>query len=312
MGKIFVKGPTESPDDLIAKNRLRDFGMESLRSAGQIADNQINTFGGLMGALGRPLAHLFRRKPLSPQQQADLDARIRHNAREKIKLEMQPAIDAQRALEARQKQEADNQALLSRFQNLTQRRGAETAGLTPYRGVQDLAEFEDYARQKFPGMSLNDVATMLGRQFTNVEAEDLRSRLRGKAGIEGYGAQQTADELEAASDAAEPISLEETAAMVDPAYFVPVPDTKAIADSGALSDDQNDGKNEIQRVETMANEQNKNLGMNTVNEAIQKPKEPDFGAAPPLPTDPTDNQESNLGLTPDQRADIEDERRQTF
>ena len=123
MGKIFVKGPTESPDDLIAKNRFRDFGMESLRSAGQIADNQINTFGGFMGALGRPLAHLFRRKPLSPQQQADLDARIRHNAREKIKLEMQPAIDAQRALEAKQKEETKSKAKRSKAKRNKAKRG---------------------------------------------------------------------------------------------------------------------------------------------------------------------------------------------
>ena len=156
MGKVFVKGPVESPDDLLAKQamaqRLQNFkqGMgpklgagfeharnyagsrnyggafqESLSSAGRLANNQIDDFGQLTQAIFDPFFTLFGRKPQTPEE----EERSRQMIKDKIREERQPAMDAQAALAAKEKEEADNQALLGRFQNLSQRKGAEAAQL---------------------------------------------------------------------------------------------------------------------------------------------------------------------------------------
>ena len=77
------------------------------------------------------------------------------------------------------------------------------------------------------------------------------------------------------------------------------PDKKAIAESGALSPNENDGKKEIERVEGMANEQNKDLGMNTVRESINF-NEPVTGLSEDVPS-------PFPPLTPEQKADVEEE-----
>ena len=232
MGKVFVKGPVESPDDLLAKQamaqRLQNFkqGMgpklgagfeharnyagtrnyggafqESLSSAGRLANNQIDDFGQLTQAIFDPFFTLFGRKPQTPEE----EERSRQMIKDKIREERQPAMDAQAALAAKEKEEADNQALLGRFQNLSQRKGAEAAQLSGHKGATDLADYEEYARQNYPGMPLKEVANMLGQQFTNVEGLDLRRRMTGKEGIEGFGpAQQTAQGLETTSNAVAP------------------------------------------------------------------------------------------------------------
>ena len=254
MGKVFVKGPVESPDDLLAKQamaqRLQNFkqGMgpklgagfeharnyagtrnyggafqESLSSAGRLANNQIDDFGQLTQAIFDPFFTLFGRKPQTPEE----EERSRQMIKDKIREERQPAMDAQAALAAKEKEEVDNQALLGRFQNLSQRKGAEAAQLSGHKGATDLADYEEYARQNYPGMPLNEVANMLGQQFTNVEAESLRRQMKGKNALAGYGAEQTAQGLETASNAAEgeatPLPNVNVDHLVDPSSN-PVPD----------------------------------------------------------------------------------------
>jgi|8_EtaG_2_1085327.scaffolds.fasta_scaffold01389_3 hypothetical protein len=246
MGKVFVKGPVESPDDLLAKESQLGRAGRVLGDATEGAiemTEPIDSFGSLMrkplGAL-RYLAEGRYKRKLSPEEEAIQNARLRRIAQDQIREEMQPAMDAKAALAAKQKEEADNQAakqkeeadnqaLLSRFQNLSQRKGAEAAQLSGHKGATDLSEYEEYARENYPGMSLNEVANMLGQQFTNVEGLDLRRRMTGKEGIEGFGpAQQTAQGLQTASNAAEegeaaPLPNVNVGHLIDPASN-PVPE----------------------------------------------------------------------------------------
>lgn len=213
MGKVFVKGPVESPDDLLAKEsqaaRIGRVGLDATQGAVNLTRPQsIQSFADLAGVplnIARYFMEGRHKRKLNPQEEAIQNARLRQIAQDQIREEMQPAMDAKAALAAKEKEEADNQALLSRFQNLSQRKGAEAAQLSGHKGATDLADYEEYARQNYPGMSLNEVANMLGQQFTNVEGLDLRRRMTGKEGIEGFGpAQQTAQGLQTASNAAEP------------------------------------------------------------------------------------------------------------
>ena len=247
MGKVFVKGPVESPDDLLAKQamaqRLQNFkqGMgpklgagfeharnyagtrnyggafqEGLSSVGRVANNEINDFGQLTQAFFDPFFTLFGRKPQTPEE----EERSRQMIKDKIREERQPAMDAS-------KEEADNQALLSRFQNLSQRTGADIIGLDKYKGKQDLSEFQEFANMNYPGMPLNDVANMLGQQFTNVEGRNIRNVLAGKPAIEGYAPEDKANQIIAASNAAEgeaaPLPKVNVGHLVDPSSD-PVPE----------------------------------------------------------------------------------------
>jgi len=171
---------------------------------------------------------------------------------------------------------------------------------------------------------------MYARNLKRVQEENIRAALRGQKQKGKNQAQVSANILELISNANAPAT--QNVAVENPitnvptsSQFAPInpriktqidtqnmatiggevplpgqPDKKAIAESGALSEDQNDGKKEIQRVEGMANEQNKNLGMNTVRESINF-SEPVTGLTQdaPSPSSP---------LTPTQQADVEEER----
>jgi len=210
MGKVFVKGPVESPDDLLAKESQLGRAGRVLGDATEGAigmTEPIDSFGSLMrkplGAL-RYLAEGRYKRKLSPLEEAIQNARFSQMGRDQIREEMQPAMDAKAALAAKEKEEADNQALLSRFQNLSQRTGADIIGLDKYKDKQDLSEFQEFANMNYPGMPLNDVANMLGQQFTNVEGRNIRNVLAGKPAIEGYASKDKANQIIAASNAAEP------------------------------------------------------------------------------------------------------------
>lgn len=212
MGKVFVKGPVESPDDLLAKEsqaaRIGRVGLDATQGAVNLTRPQsIQSFADLAGVpfnIARYFMEGKHKRKLSPQEEAIQNARLRQIAQDQIREEMQPAMDARAALAAKEKEEADNQALLSRFQNLSQRTGADIIGLDKYKGKQDLSEFQEFANMNYPGMPLNDVANMLGQQFTNVEGRNIRNVLAGKPAIEGYAPKDKANQIIAASNAAEP------------------------------------------------------------------------------------------------------------
>ena len=250
------------------------------------------------------------------------EAYARILAREKATQQRQAELAPQREAE-----------LLSRFQNLSQRKGAEAAQLSGHKGATDLADYEEYARQNYPGMSLNEVANMLGQQFTNVEGLDLRRRMTGKEGIEGFGpTNQTANELVTASNAAEqtnvggdglapmPAGLRnqiDTQNMATMGGEVPLPpqpqispadNAASVAASGGVNSSPHGAKKEDERDDAMAtNSENIDFDNET---GVERPKQeddadeaPNFGAAPPLPTD-VSGLATNFGLNATNLADI--------
>ena len=341
MGKIFVKGPTESPDDLLAKQtmaqRFKDFattrnirgaGRELGTSAGRFANNEIQNFGQFASALANPLIALLGRKPMTPEEEAY--ARIL--AREKATQQRQAELAPQREAE-----------LLSRFRNLTQRSPAlvEAAQLSGESPQSTLADFQQYVDNVYPGMSMNEVADMLGRQFSNVEALNVRRRATGKEGVEGLGsANQTANELVTASNAAEQVNVggdglapmparlrnqidtEDMATMggkvplQTQTQISPADNAASVAASGGVNSSQASAFKEIDRDEEMINDSANIDNKNTPGAGVEPPKQednagevPNFGAAPPLPTDVSNqaNISNNFGLNPNELGDMLDE-----
>ena len=184
MGKVFVKGPVESPDDLLAKQtmaqRLKDFvTTRNIRGAGEkTADFAGNIVGSRYGAKdgGRFLGDLFSiplallgRRPKTPEEEEHARQMIRIAEQDRIREQMRPARETRAYRE-----------LQDRY------------GLSP----QDVKQI--YGKIS-PEDALNQekiVQQGLGR-------ERRRDVLRGQQGGERSQAEQTAGELEAAADAAE-------------------------------------------------------------------------------------------------------------
>jgi len=215
MGKVFVKGPTESPDDLLKiESQLAragrvgaDFG---LGAAKRFLGPQPKDFGSFMQQyFFDPIQYLREgrgKRQLTDEEKDEMRFRRRQKFREQLEEEKRPMVEEQKRIAERAKQTAADEALLGRFQNLTRRGNTLTdvAELTPYKGAQTLEEFQEYADNKFPGMSLNEVANLLGQQFTNLQGLDLRRRATGKDGLEFDTAKNEANQMIAVSDAAMP------------------------------------------------------------------------------------------------------------
>jgi hypothetical protein len=121
MGKVFVKGPVESPDDLLAKQamvqRLQNFkqgmgpklgaGFEHARnyagtrdyagagrelgtSMGKFANNEIDNFGQFASALADPFFALLGRKPQTPEEEDYARRMIAQQNAQRIEEEMAP------------------------------------------------------------------------------------------------------------------------------------------------------------------------------------------------------------------------------
>lgn len=206
MGKVFVKGPTESPDDLLKiESQLAragrvgaDFG---LGAAKRFLGPQPKDFGSFMQQyFFDPIQYLREgrgKRQLTDEEKDEMRFRRRQKFREQLEEERRPMMEEQ-------KRKIEDAALLGRFQNLAQRTGADVIGLDAYRDTQDLAGFQEFANMNYPGMPLNEVANMLGQQFTNVEGRNLRNILSGKPAIEGYAPKDRANQMIAVSDAAMP------------------------------------------------------------------------------------------------------------
>tara|TARA_R100000234_G_scaffold39931_1_gene23897 strand:+ start:9315 stop:10346 length:1032 start_codon:yes stop_codon:yes gene_type:complete len=205
MGKIFVKGPVESPDDLLAKeSRLGQAGRIGLDATqGAINLTRPGAIQSAADLAGVPLSVMRyfmegkHKRQLTDEEKDEMRFRAQQKIRDKLEAERRPMMQEQKRI-------ADNQALLGRFQNLAQRTGADVIGLDAYRDTQDLAGFQEFANMNYPGMSMNEVADMLGRQFTNVESQSLRNILSGKPAIEGYTPDDRANQMIAVSNAAAP------------------------------------------------------------------------------------------------------------
>jgi len=176
MGKIFVKGPVESPDDLLAKQtmaqRLKDFvTTRNIRGAGEKTEDFAgNIVGSRYGAKdgGRFLGDLFsiplallRRRPKTPEEEEHARQMIRIAQQDRIREQMRPARETRA------------------YQELYER-----YGLKP----QDVKQI--YGKLS-PEDALNQeriVQQGLGR-------EQRRNVLRGQQGGEKSQATQTADEI---------------------------------------------------------------------------------------------------------------------
>ena len=193
MGKIFVKSPVESPDDLLAKQTtvaprlagggaglgVRDFfanrnytgaGKEALASAAKFTDpNQIQNFNQFIAALSNPFIALFGRKPQTPEEQEYARQMIRIEQQDRIKEQMRPARETQALQELKEKY-----------------------GLSPN-------DVRQYYANLSPIEALNQeriVQQGIGRDVR-------RANIFGEQGSDESQATKTAQEIEAASDAGE-------------------------------------------------------------------------------------------------------------
>jgi len=188
MGKIFVKGPVESPDDLLAKQtmaqRLQDFkqgvgtastmagnfaatrniggaARELGTSAGRFANNEIQNFGQFAAALANPVIALLGRKPKTPEEEEYARQMIRIAQQDRIREQMRPARETRA------------------YQELYERYGLKPQDVKQIYGnisPEDALDQERIVRQG------------LGRQ-------QRRAELRGEQGGEKGQAEQTADEI---------------------------------------------------------------------------------------------------------------------
>jgi len=192
MGKVFVKSPVESPDDLLAKQTtvaprlarggaglgVRDFfanrnytgaGKEALASAAKFTDpNQIQNFNQFIAALSNPFITLFGRKPQTPEEQEYARQMIRIEQQDRIKEQMRPARETQALQELKEKY-----------------------GLSP-----------DNVKQIYANLSPIEALNQERIVQQGIGRDERRARIFGERGSDESQATQTAKEIEAASDAA--------------------------------------------------------------------------------------------------------------
>lgn len=347
MGKVFVKGPVESPDDLLAKEsrlgQLGRVGLDATQAAVNLTRPQsIQSFADLAGVpfnIARYFMEGKGKKQLSPTELAYQKLIAGREAQEQFTRE---EADRKRQEEMRQNfqrlegLDASDDRRIDALPEVTggifsqERRDSKQALADAQ--AQRLADYKRLeAAQRLPLQE--DAASaaeeeMYQRNLQRVREENIRAALRGQKQKGQEQAQAGADILQMISDANAPatsnVAVENPINNVSTSQFAPIdprikaqietqnmatmggqaplpgqPDKKAIAESGALSEDQNDGKKEIQRVEGMANEQNKNLGMNTVREINFNEPVTGLSQDAPPPSPPP--------LTPEQQADVEEE-----
>jgi hypothetical protein len=305
MGKIFVKGPVESPDDLLAKQtmaqRLQDFkqgvgtastmagnfaatrniggaARELGTSAGRFANNEIQNFGQFAAALANPVIALLGRKPKTPEEEEYARQMIRIAQQDRIREQMRPARETRA------------------YQELYER-----YGLSP----QDV-------KQIYGNLSPEDALGQERIVQQGLGREQRRDVLRGQQGGEKSQATQTAGELEAAADAAElprydvdaaiapralnldkevieqeaakinaqlqpAISNEEITQLMEPEKPQLMPDVEAIAAHPTTTAVPADGAAaQINEVETAAQEEQKKHGMDH-KAGMEPPKQEDEG-----------------------------------
>ena len=188
MGKIFVKGPVESPDDLLAKQtmaqRLQDFkqgvgtastmagnfaatrnikgaARELGTSAGRFANNEIQNFGQFAAALANPVIALLGRKPKTPEEEEYARQMIRIAQQDRIREQMRPARETRA------------------YQELYERYGLSPLDIKQQYGGIDPVEALNQERIVRQGMF----------------RDKRRAELRGEQGGERGQAEQTADEI---------------------------------------------------------------------------------------------------------------------
>ena len=273
MGKVFVKGPVESPDDLLSKGPKWD-------ATKQVTGRVGRGLGKVAGAgLGVAAGALTPASAINSKSQLDYlkdKYEVENQAKEALRQRMQPSIDAQA------------RAKLANY-------GLEGEGLeTAYPGMDpsEALNQEELARNVFNRRKR--VSHLQQEADTNREQKELEQ----KTGVAVVSDASQKPPLSTAMDdmtaAGQKLLQNQRTGMVDDLLEeteepAPVPDIPAIQNSGHLSDDQNDGKNEVKRVQEIANEQVKVLGANNVNEIQgaemlnEEPEEPEKGTGIQMP-----------------------------
>ena len=260
MGKVFVKGPVESPDDLLEKSKLGQLG----RKGAQLG---LGVVGGIGGALMPArsfqewVGNMIRMGKLSASavnSKSNMDMlldkyKVENQAKEALRQQMQPSIDAQ----ARAK--LTNYGL--------EGQGLETAypGMSPSEALNQ----EQLARNVFNRRKR--VSHLQQEADTNRKQKEIEQKTGVAVVSDASQEPPPLTAMERMTAAGQRRLRDQRTGMVndlleEPEEPVPVPNIQEIKDSGHLSDDQNDGKNEVQRVQEIANEQIKVLGGNNVNE----------------------------------------------
>lgn len=303
MGKVFVKGPVESPDDLLAKESQAARMSRVLADAGEGLVGMTEPTPNFGAFARKPLNFLrylaegrYKRKP-SPLEEAMENARLRQTANET--LAQQNAANEKASdiaiMEARDPANTEAQ-YMDPLPKLTGR------GRLPFSAQRkDLKDAMrqrelDYEKIRGWGDAPSQVAARKEReaQLTQQARDNLfrqaeQDRLLGEETDEETAAKKTAKETQQAGDASDPMAdmtaqglklrqegIDNTPAQPDLMHpdvqskikeagdellGEPVPNIQAIKDSGHLSDDQNDGKNEVQRVENRAHDATAKDGM---------------------------------------------------
>jgi hypothetical protein len=197
MGKVFVKGPVESPDDLLSKESQLGRAGRVLADAGEGALNFTKPVDNFADFAGKPLNVLRyfmegrHKRKLSPEEEAIQRARLNQIGQDQIREEMQPAMDARAALAAKEKEQAAALAAKEK----------EQADFDYLQSVDPRVGQRNYMDSVYGNRSIGDAAKLERRSQDNYAAQQRLEALRTEPKYERGAAKQTADELAAQNEA---------------------------------------------------------------------------------------------------------------
>ena len=288
VGKVFVKSPVESPDDLLAKGKLDQAG-RFLGRAG------LATVGGIAGAL-MP-ARSFQEWLRNMISMGKLSASAINSKSQLDYLKDRFMLETKGKEQVAQ-QMSDTRAAKDKASDMASLRGntPEPSFLQRYgpggkkvRGQEKqtkldiLNQYQNaYEQGTLPSQQITltperkreldlQAAGNLYRQQKqeemwerNKQERDFAQKTNKEVGVVSDAV--TEDPMADMTAAGQKLLQDKRTGMVDdlleePKEPAPVPDIQAIKDSGHLSDDQNDGKNEVQRVENLGDSKTAKDGM---------------------------------------------------
>ena len=209
MGKVFVKGPVESPDDLLSKGPRWDAQKQGMsapqreaiewlgenkgrvaRGAGKVAGAGVGVAAGALqsaDSFQQWVGNMVRAGKIgwdAINSKSTLDMlhdkyKVESQAKERIRQDMQPAMDAQAALAAKEKEQVDSDYL----QSVDPRFGQK-----------------DFMNDVYGNRSIGDAAKLERRSQDNYAAQQRLEALRAQPKYERGAAEQTADELAALAE----------------------------------------------------------------------------------------------------------------
>jgi hypothetical protein len=333
MGKIFVKAPAESPDDLLSKGPRWDAQRESMhpeyheffgnlgrgamatgRGAGRGAMATGRGAGKLVGGAGGAIVGAL--SPANSFQEwlkniisagkvgynvinskSAMDSlkdkyMMEQKGKEYIRQQMQPQIDAQAALAAKEKEQA---AALAAKQK-------EQADFDYLQSVDPKFGQKDFMSSVYGNRSIGEAAKLERRSQDNYAAQQRLEALRAEPKHKRAAAEKTAEELQSVSDESTP-SLEETAANLPPVPpqgqpGAPPPESPA---GGYANETNSDKLSE----DAIINNTGYDLDAETQNVEMLKPQKEEEEVPPPSNVSPAPTI-PQLPINPEERVDDND------